>query len=100
MASKTENSNGRAIVEVLTAHKGEILTLAEIAHEGGIKAETGYLAAARALAKEKGFAIEKIDNSVSVEVKTITTYPNGLSVEKAKTAQVAGYRLVELPKAE
>ena len=49
-ASKTINPNGLAIVETLTAHKGETLAFAEIASLAGIEAKTGYLTSAKKIA--------------------------------------------------
>ena len=87
---KVTNANGLAIVTVLKAHKGEVLAYAEICALANIEAKTGYLTAAKKLAK-----IEKVENGVTVTIKTVTTYATGLTVEKEKTATVDGYTIAE-----
>ena len=59
MASKQINPNGLAIVETLTAHKGETLAFAEIANLAKVDAKTGYLTSAKKIAAERKLRIEK-----------------------------------------
>ena len=93
--SKPVNPNGLAIVEALSACKGETLAFAEIANLGGIEPKTGYLTAAKKIAADRKMKIEKVENGVEIEIKTITTYPNGFTAENAKKATVDGYRLID-----
>jgi len=95
MASKTINPNGLAIVETLTAHKGETLAFAEIANLAKVEPKTGYLTSAKKIAVERKMRIEKVENGVTAKVKTVTTYPNGLTVEAEKEITLDGYRLVD-----
>lgn len=93
-ASKTINPNGLAIVEVLVAHKDEVLAYAEIAHLGNIEPKTGYLTSAKSIASDRHMKIEKVKDGATAKVKTITTYPNGLVVEAEKDVTLDGYRIV------
>lgn len=95
MASKTINPNGLAIVETLTAHKGETLAFAEIANLAKVEPKTGYLTSAKKIAVERKMRIEKVENGITAKVKTVTTYPNGLTVEAEKEISLDGYRLVD-----
>ena len=92
---KTANANGLAILNVLKAHKGETLAYAEIANLAGIKAQTGYLTSARALADKEHLAIIKVKDGVKVTIKTVTVYASGLEVEKVKEDSVDGYILAD-----
>lgn len=94
-ASKPINPNGLAIVEAMSAHKGEIFAFAEIASMAGIDAKTGYLTSAKKLAGERGLLIEKVEGGVTAHVKTVTVYPNGLTVEADKEIVLDGYRLID-----
>lgn len=89
------NTNGIAILNVLKENKGKVLTFAEIADMAGIEAKTGYLTAAKKLAADNKAEIVKRDNAVTAKVKTVTVYPNGLTIEKEKDVTFAGYELIE-----
>lgn len=93
--SKQINPNGLAIVETLTARKGEVLAFAEIANLAKVDAKTGYLTSAKKIATERHMAIEKVVNGVTAKVKTVTAYPNGLTVEAEKEITLDGYRIVD-----
>lgn len=95
MASKQINPNGLAIVETLTAHKGETLAFAEIANLAKVDAKTGYLTSAKKIAAERHLVIEKVIDGVTAKVKTITVFPNGLTVETEKEVSFDGYRIVD-----
>jgi molybdenum cofactor biosynthesis enzyme len=95
MASKQINPNGLAIVETLTAHKGETLAFAEIANLAKVDAKTGYLTSAKKIAAERKMRIEKVEDGVTAKVKTITAFPNGLTVEAEKEVSLDGYRIVD-----
>lgn len=98
MASKNINPNGLAIVETLLAHEGEVRAFAEIAHEAHIESRTGFLTAAKKIAETRGYSVEKVVDGVTVTVKTVSTYPNGLEVENEKTVTLDGYRIVKVAK--
>lgn len=95
MASKQINPNGLAIVETLTAHKGETLAFAEIANLAKVDAKTGYLTSAKKIAAERKMRIEKVEDGVTAKVKTVTVFPNGLTVEAEKEISLDGYRIVD-----
>lgn len=95
MASKQINPNGLAIVETLTAHKGETLAFAEIANLAKVDAKTGYLTSAKKIAAERKMRIEKVEDGVTAKVKTVTAFPNGLTVEAEKEVSLDGYRIVD-----
>lgn len=95
MASKQINPNGLAIVETLTAHKGETLAFAEIANLAKVDAKTGYLTSAKKIAVERKMRIEKVEDGVTAKVKTVTVFPNGLTVEAEKEISLDGYRIVD-----
>ena len=95
MASKQINPNGLAIVETLTAHKSEILAFAEIANLAKVDAKTGYLTSAKKIAAERKMRIEKVEDGVTAKVKTVTVFPNGLTVEAEKEVSLDGYRIVD-----
>ena len=89
------NPNGKAIYETLAARPGEILALAEIAHIAGIEAKTGFLTAAKKIAKDNGATLQKVIGGVKVKIQTATEYPNGYTANSEKEATLDGYRLVE-----
>lgn len=93
--SKQINPNGLAIVETLTARKGEVLAFAEIANLAKVDAKTGYLTSAKKIATERKMRIEKVMNGVTAKVHTVTVYPNGLTVEAEKEITLDGYRIVD-----
>ena len=93
--SKTINPNGLAIVNVLVDRKGEILALAEIATLAGIEPKTGYLTSAKKIAADRKAKIEKVEGGVKVKIHTVTTYPNGTSVEADRESEIDGYRLID-----
>ena len=93
--SKQINPNGLAIVETLIAHKGEILAFAEIANLAKVDAKTGYLTSAKKIAAERKMRIEKVEDGVTAKVKTVTAYPNGLTVETEKEITLDGYRITD-----
>ena len=93
--SKKINPNGLAIVETLTARKGETLAFAEIAHFASIEPKTGYLTSAKKIATERKLRIEKVEDGIKAKAKTVTTYPNGLTVEAEKEITLDGYRIVD-----
>ena len=95
MASKQINPNGLAIVETLIAHKGETLAFAEIANLAKVDSKTGYLTSAKKIAAERKLRIEKVEDGVTAKVKTVTAYPNGLTVEAEKEVALDGYRIVD-----
>ena len=95
MASKQINPNGLAIVETLIAHKGETLAFAEIANLAKVDAKTGYLTSAKKIAAERKMRIEKVEDGVTAKVKTVTVFPNGLTVEAEKEISLDGYRIVD-----
>ena len=95
MASKQINPNGLAIVETLIAHKGETLAFAEIANLAKVDAKTGYLTSAKKIAVERKMRIEKVEDGVTAKVKTVTVFPNGLTVEAEKEISLDGYRIVD-----
>lgn len=95
MASKQINPNGLAIVETLIAHKGETLAFAEIANLAKVDAKTGYLTSAKKIAVERKMRIEKVEDGVTAKVKTVTAFPNGLTVEAEKEVSLDGYRIVD-----
>ena len=90
------NPNGLAIFNALKDATSP-LTFAEIADTAGIEPKTGYLTAARKIARENGLEITKMEGAVSVNVTTVTEYPNGLRIEKSKAVEMDGYVLT--PKA-
>ena len=96
--TNTPNPNGLAIFNALKANEGKTLSFAEIADIAGIEPKTGYLTAARKIAREQGFEIVKIENAVTASIMTVTEYPSGLRIEKSKDATFDGYTLA--PKAE
>lgn len=93
--SKQINPNGLAIVETLTARKGEVLAFAEIANLAKVDAKTGYLTSAKKIATDRKMRIEKVNDGVTAKVKTVTVYPNGLTVEAEKEITLDGYRIVD-----
>lgn len=93
MTNTNINPNGLAILNTLKAANGAVLTFAEIAAIAGIEPKTGYLTAAKKLAHAEKKAVVKKEGAVTLTVKTVTTYPNGLTVEKEKTVEVDGYTL-------
>lgn len=96
MASENKtNVNGLAIYETLRANEGATLALIEITSKAGIPNESGYLTAARALAKKDGYKIEKIEKAVEAEAEIVTTYPSGVEVRKTKKVIADGYRLIK-----
>lgn len=95
MASKTVNPNGLAIVETLLACKGETRAFAEIADSAKIEPKTGFLTAAKKIAAERKMRIEKVEGGVTAKVKSVTTFPNGLTVESEKELHLDGYRIVD-----
>ena len=95
--TNTPNPNGIAIFNALK-DASTPLSFAEIADIAGIEAKTGYLTAARKIARENGFELTKVENAITAKVTTITEYPNGLRIEKSKDIAVDGYTLA--PKAE
>ena len=94
-SNKQINPNGLAIVETLTAHKGETLAFAEIANLAKVDAKTGYLTSAKKIAVERKMRIEKVEDGVTAKVKTVTVFPNGLTVEAEKEISLDGYRIVD-----
>lgn len=95
----TINPNGLAIVETLI-NADTALTFAEIAALANIEPKTGYLTAAKKIAAQKGYTLTKIANGATLKVKTITTFPNGLTVEKEAEKTADAYTLVAIDKAE
>lgn len=95
-----ENANGIAIFNALFANIGKTLAFAEIANIAGVEPKTGYLTAAKKIASSKGFTIRKVENGVTVTIKTITTFPNGLEAVTEKKSLVTGYTLEGGAKAE
>ena len=89
------NANGLAILNTLKANRGTPLAFAEIANMAGIEAKTGFLTAAKKLAVAEKLNIVKRDDAVTAKVKTVTIYPNGLTIEKEKNVTFAGYELIE-----
>ena len=89
------NPNGEAIYRVLAEHKGETLAFAEIANLANIEAKTGYLTAAKKVAKDHKQTILKAEGAVKTMLRTCTEYPNGLKIEKTKDAFVDGYQLID-----
>ena len=87
------NANGLAIFTALKENEGKALAFAEIANIAGIEAKTGYLTAAKKIAKDNGFAIRKIENGAKARVITVTEYANGLRIEKAKDIELDAYTL-------
>lgn len=98
--TNTINPNGLAIYNALKANEGKTLTFAEIANLAGIEAKTGYLTAARKIAKDNGYTIAKIEKGAKATIRTITVYPNGLTLEKEKEAILDGYTLTPADTAE
>ena len=96
--TNTPNPNGVAIYNALKDNDGKVLTFAEVASIAGIEPKTGYLTAARKIARDNGFDIVKVENAVVAKVTTVTEYPSGLRVEKVKDVNYDGYTLA--PKAE
>ena len=93
--SKTINPNGLAIVETLTARKGEILAFAEIASLANIEAKTGYLTSAKKIASDRKMKIEKVEGGVKAKTHTTTEYPSGLKVEADREIEMDGYRIID-----
>lgn len=87
------NANGLAILNTLKANKGVALSFAEIANLAGIEAKTGFLTSAKKLAQAEQLTIVKVEGAVKVSVKTVSTYPTGLVVEKEKEVAMDGYIL-------
>lgn len=87
------NANGLAILNTLKANKGVALSFAEIANLAGIEAKTGFLTSAKKLAQAEKLTIVKVEGAVKVSVKTVSTYPTGLVVEKEKEVAMDGYIL-------
>lgn len=94
MASKI-NEKGLAIFETLNSNKGKILAFAEIASAAHIEPKTGFLTAAKKIALDHGMTLQKVVGGVKAKVKTLTSYPNGLTVEAEKETILDGYRLVD-----
>lgn len=94
MASKQLNPNGLAIVETLTAHEGETLAFAEIAQLANIPAQTGFLTAAKKIAKERGYSLDKVEDAIEVREDIVAHYPHG-DFQRTRLVKVAGYRLVK-----
>lgn len=93
--SKQINPNGLAIVEALSARKGEVFAFAEIANMAKVEAKTGFLTSAKKIASERKCRIEKVKDGVVAKAHTVTVYPSGLQVEADKEITLDGYRLVE-----
>lgn len=91
----TINPNGLAILNTLKNANGATLAFAEIAHLAGIEAKTGYLTAAKKLAKAEKLAIVKVEDGVTVTVKTETVYPTGHVAVAEKAITIDGYKLVD-----
>lgn len=89
------NTNGLAIFNALKENEGKTLAFAEIAAIAGIDAKTGYLTAAKKIAKDNGYAIMKAEDAVTITIKTETAYATGLIITKEKTATVDGYTLAK-----
>ena len=89
------NANGLAILNTLKANRGTALAFAEIANMAGIEAKTGFLTAAKKLAAAEKLAIVKRENAIKAKAVTVTEYPNGLRIEKAKEIELDGYELVD-----
>lgn len=90
--TNTPNPNGIALYNAI---KGEDcpITFAELANKAGIEAKTGYLTAARKLARADGFDIVKLDKAVTARMTSVTEYPSGLRIEKSKDLVMDGYVL-------
>lgn len=86
------NANGIAIFNVLK-DADRALTLAEIADIAGIEAKSGYLTAAKKIAKDSGKRIALIEDGAEYTIHTIKTYASGLVVESDKVAKANAYRL-------
>lgn len=91
--TNTINPNGLAILNTLKNATAP-LTFAEIADLAGIEPKTGYLTAAKKLARKEKLTITKRENAVTLKVKTITTFPNGLVLEKETEKTADAYELV------
>lgn len=91
--NKTSNPNGEALYKVLADRKGEILTFAELANIAGVEAKTGYLTAAKKIARDNHQEIVKVEEGVIAKAHTVTTYPSGLEVESDREIKLAGYQL-------
>lgn len=89
------NANGLAILNTLKANRGHALAFAEIANMAGIEAKTGFLTAAKKLAAAEKLAIVKREGAIKAKAVTVTEYPNGLRIEKAKEIELDGYELVD-----
>lgn len=89
----TINPNGLAILNALKAANAP-LTFAEIADIAGIEPKTGYLTAAKKLARTEKLTIVKRENAAKLIVKTIITYPNGMTAEKETEKLADAYELV------
>ena len=88
------NPNGLAILNALKNATAP-LTFAEIADIAGIEPKTGYLTAAKKLAANEKLAIVKRENAVTLKIRTITEYPNGLVIEKETEKTADAYELVK-----
>ena len=76
MANKKEvvrSKEAQAVIDVLKAHKGESLTLAEISKEAGIDLKTGHLSSGRTAGLIAADGEKEITETVSVK-KSVKTY--------------------------
>lgn len=87
------NTNGVAIYNAMA--DGTLRSFAEIANIAGVEPKTGYLTAAKKVAKDNGFEIVKTDDAIEVAETIISTYPNGLEIKRDRKVKVAGYQLVK-----
>lgn len=76
MANKKEvvrSVEAQKVIDVLKAHKGEALTLAEISAEAGMELKTGHLSSGRSAGLIATAGEKEITETVSVK-KTVKTY--------------------------
>lgn len=87
-----QNPKGQALFNVL-AEATEAMTFAEMADKAGVEAKTGYLTAAKKVAKDQGREIVKVEEGCEYTLRTIKTFKSGLVVETEKTVKADGYLL-------
>ena len=87
------NSNGLAIYNAMA--DGEMRSFAEIASIAKIEPKTGYLTAAKKVAKDNGYAIDKVEDAVEIAETIVRKYASGLETKTERKVKVAGYRLIK-----
>ena len=95
MADNKPNIPNEKGLALYNAIKGETspISFAELANKANVEPKTGFLTAARKLARADGFDIVKLDKAVTARMTSVTEYPSGLRIEKSKDVAIDGYVL-------